>query len=119
MTTTPCNLEAAAELSLAALDQAGLRRGLRDVQRLDGAAVRVDGRELVSFGSCDYLGLARHPRLAEASMQALRDLGTSAGSARLLQGHDRAVASLESELAAYFGSGAALVFEVELIDITK
>ena len=37
-------------------------------------------------------------------------MGTSSGSARLLAGHDEAVAGLEAELASAFGSPAALSF---------
>lgn len=95
---------------LAALEAAGRQRRLRDVTPLDGPRVRCDGRELVSFASCDYLGLARHPRLAEAAARAARELGTSAGSARLLVGHGEPVAELEEALARWFGAPSALVF---------
>lgn len=105
-----CELTASAHEALAALDEAGLTRRLRSVERCGPARVSVDGREVVSFASCDYLGLSVHPRLAEAAARAARDHGTSAGSARLLSGHDSQVDALERELAQFFGAPAALVF---------
>lgn len=95
---------------LAALRDAGLERVLRCVEPLDGARLRVDGRDVVSFASCDYLALARHPRLVEAAAEAAHAYGTSTGSARLLVGNDDRVAALERELAAFFGAPSALVF---------
>jgi len=95
---------------LSALEQSGLRRELRETERLGGCRVRVEGREAVSFGSCDYLGLATHPRLSQAASRAALEQGAGAGAARLLVGHTGAVAALESELARVFGAPAALVF---------
>jgi 8-amino-7-oxononanoate synthase len=92
------------------LAAAGLGRSLRAVSPLGGCRVSRDGVELTSFASCDYLGLAAHPRLAAAAAEASVARGTSAGSARLLVGHCDEVAALESELADYFGQPAALVF---------
>ncbi len=96
--------------TLGALDAAGRRRDLRRVEADGRCRVRVDGRPAVSFASCDYLGLATDPRLASAAAEAARAEGTSSGSARLLAGHDDALAALEAELAATFGAPAALVF---------
>lgn len=110
MAAGACELSASAAAALAALDQAGLTRTLRSVVRCGPAQVAVDGQPVVSFASCDYLGLASHPRLAEAAARAAREQGTSTGSARLLAGHDPGIAALEGELAAFFGSPAALVF---------
>ena len=95
---------------LLALDQAGLRRDLRAVERIGGSLVRVDGREAVSFGSCDYLGLATDPRLTKRAAAAITTGGTSAGAARLLTGHSPDGSALEKELCATFHSEAALVF---------
>ncbi len=92
------------------LAAAGLGRSLRAVSPLGGCRVVRDGAELISFASCDYLGLASHPRLAAAAAEAGAARGTSSGSARLLVGHCDEVAALESELATFFGQPAALVF---------
>jgi len=96
--------------ALLQIEHAGRRRQLRCVEHDGGCRVRVDGRPALSFASCDYLGLARHPRLAAAAARAALAAGTSSGSARLLAGHDGELAALEQELAADFDAPAALVF---------
>lgn len=103
-------LSAQARQRVDALAAVGLGRALRPVERLQGCRVRRDGVELVSFASCDYLGLASHPRLARAAAEAGMRQGTSSGSARQLVGHCDEVAALEEELAAFFDQPAALVF---------
>ena len=89
------------------LAAAGLGRELRAVSPMGGCRVRREGAELISFASCDYLGLAAHPRLAAAAAEATAARGTSSGSARLLVGHCDEVAALESELATFFAQPAA------------
>ena len=45
----------------------GVRRGLLhnvvEDTTLDGRHVTIDGRRMVNFGSCSYLGLEMHPAL--------------------------------------------------------
>lgn len=65
----------------------------------------------VDLTSNDYLGMASHPALRRAAIEALEggfDLG-AAGS-RLLRGHTQAHAELESYAADYFGAERALYF---------
>lgn len=45
-------------------------------ERLDGRSVRVDGRRLLNFCSCSYLGLELDPRLVEGAIDALLRFGT-------------------------------------------
>jgi 8-amino-7-oxononanoate synthase len=47
---------------LVALEAQGLRRRRRVNDCAQGAGLRVDGREYLSFCSNDYLGLAADPR---------------------------------------------------------
>lgn len=95
---------------LAGLEAEGLRRALRAVERRDGAAVVVDGREAIDFSSNDYLGLAADPRVAEAGARALRDHGTGAGAARLISGTHPLHQALERALADFKRTEAALLF---------
>jgi 8-amino-7-oxononanoate synthase len=94
------NLDAALRAGLAKLEAASLRRELRPVR--DGA--------LLDFASNDYLGLARHPALIEASCRATAEHGTGAGASRLVTGTTAAVLELERRLAAWKEKEAALVF---------
>lgn len=59
----------------------------------------VDGRELLAFCSNDYLGLAAHPKLAEALGEGARRYGAGSGASHLVSGHSRAHALLEERLA--------------------
>jgi len=96
--------------ALVDLDAQGLLRRRRVLDGPQGARVRVDGREYLSFSSNDYLGLAGHPAIAEAACQAAGEVGVGAGAAHLLTGHHRLHHELERELAAFVGTPAALLF---------
>jgi glycine C-acetyltransferase len=61
------------------------------------------GREGINFASQDYLGLSRHPKIAEAGIEAMREFGPhSAGSAVLL-GNTKLSLALEQDLAGLLG----------------
>jgi 8-amino-7-oxononanoate synthase len=78
----------------------------RGLQR--STAVAPDG--LLDLASNDYLGLARHPAVVEAAVQAARRSGTGATGSRLVTGtHDLHLA-LEGALAERTGAASALVF---------
>lgn len=70
----------------------------------------VDGREVWNFAGSNYLDLAAHPAVVEASVEATRKYGAAAGGSRLIQGNLALHEALEAELAAFFGTEAALVF---------
>ncbi len=96
--------------ALADLDSQGLRRRRRVLDGPQGARVRVDGRDYLSFSSNDYLGLANHPEIVSAARLAAARFGVGAGAAHLLTGHHRLHHELEAELAAFVGLPAALLF---------
>lgn len=58
-------------------------------------------RELLAFCSNDYLGLANHPALIQALTQGAQQFGAGSGASHLINGHSRAHAALEDELAAW------------------
>lgn len=92
-------------------DRWSLRLGALDVgRRLRARARRIAEPRGLDFCSNDYLGLRRDPRLAEAAAQAAWKHGTGSGAARLLRGTTPLHDQLESELAAWKGSEAALLF---------
>jgi 7-keto-8-aminopelargonate synthetase-like enzyme len=49
---------------------------------LDGRHIQLDGRPLLNFSSCSYLGLELDPRLQEAAIEATRRFGTQFSSSR-------------------------------------
>jgi 8-amino-7-oxononanoate synthase len=75
-----------------------------------GARVVLDGRELVNFGSNDYLGLAGDVRLTKAASKAACAEGFGAGASPLVSGHSQAHDNLERAIAALVDVEAALVF---------
>ncbi len=70
----------------------------------------VDGKQVVSFCSNDYLGLANHPEVIDAFQAAADTYGVGAGAAHLINGHSRAHHALEEELAEFTGRERALLF---------
>jgi 7-keto-8-aminopelargonate synthetase-like enzyme len=49
---------------------------LQTAQSANGRYVIVDGRSLLNFGSCSYMGLEHRPELCEAAQSALETYGT-------------------------------------------
>ena len=95
---------------LAELESSGLRRRLRVIEGPQGPEVVLDGRRVLLLCSNNYLGLADHPRLRRAAADAALSLGTSAGASRLISGSMSIHAELESRLAEFKGTEAALLF---------
>ena len=67
---------------LAGLERAGLRRRLAERASAQTATITLDGRELVNFGSNDYLGLAADPRLGGRG-QGSRSIGKGGAAGRV------------------------------------
>ena len=96
--------------ALEELDRQSLRRIRRCRQSAQGRIIWLDGRELVNFGSNDYLGLASDPRLVAAVKEGLEKEGWGSGASALVCGRSSAHAALEEALAKFEGCQAALVF---------
>lgn len=86
---------------LQALDDKSLIRKRRSVETACAPRMMVDGRELLAFCSNDYLGLAAHPRVAEAMHQGIELYGAGSGAAHLVSGHSLAHTLLEQRLAEF------------------
>lgn len=98
------------EASLADLDRQTRRRVLRRIDSARGPRVRIDGRELLLCASNDYLALTADPRLADAARAALGQWGMGAGASRLISGSMGPHHELESRIAEWKGTEAALLF---------
>lgn len=77
-----------------------------------GAIVTVGEppRPLINFCSNDYLGLANHPKVKAAAINAIQHWGTGATGSRLLSGQRPLHQQLEEAIARWKGTEAALVF---------
>ncbi len=79
-------------------------------QSVCGSTVTIDGREVVSFASFNYLGMASDPRVKAAAKDAIDKFGTSSTASRLVGGDFTIVNELDAELAKFMGAEAAIVF---------
>ncbi len=95
---------------LSDLDRDGLRRRRRTLASPCGPLATVDGRELISFCSNDYLGLANDPALIAAACDGARHWGVGSGASHLVSGHQLPHARLEHRLAEFSGFERALFF---------
>lgn len=98
------------EARLAELREQDLWRELHVLDSSQGAEVTREGRRLVNFSSNDYLGLAAHPAITTALHEGIERFGAGAGASRLVCGTQAPHAELESALAAFKGTEAALAF---------
>ena len=64
----------------------GLYRRLRVVQSEQRSRCVIDGREVITLSSNNYLGLNTHPRLREAAIEAVRRFGAGSGAVRTIAG---------------------------------
>ena len=103
-------LDSFLDAALARIDTAGQRRTLRPAAMVPAGRIRRDGRELVDFSSNDYLGLARHPLLAERAGEWAREHGAGSGASRLVTGTSEAHLALEARIARFKHAEAALIF---------
>jgi glycine C-acetyltransferase/8-amino-7-oxononanoate synthase len=72
--------------------------------------VVLDGREVITLGSNNYLGLSTHPKVIDAAAEAVREYGTGASGSRLLTGNIQLYNNLEAKIAEVKGTEATLVF---------
>jgi glycine C-acetyltransferase len=92
------------------LKKAGLYRELRTIEGEQDSSVVMDGKRVLMFSSNNYLGLANHPGLKKASIDAALCYGTGSGASRLISGNMEIHRALEKELALFKGTERTLLF---------
>jgi len=70
----------------------------------------VDGKEVINMSSNNYLGLATHPALKKAMIEATEKWGAGAGAVRPIIGTNSLHIELEKRLAEFKGTESCLVF---------
>jgi len=95
---------------LADIRRSGLLRRRFTREGAQGPRIVVDGREFLAFCSNDYLGLANHPRIVQAAVEAAERHGVGQGASHLLSGHSVVHERLESALAQFVRMPRALHF---------
>jgi len=96
---------------LADLRARGLGRWPRLLEGAQRPIARYDGREVINLCSNNYLGLADHPALKAAALDAIATLGVGSGAVRTIAGNMAIHQQLEAELAAFKRTEAALLFQ--------
>src|ERR1700722_6433378 len=95
---------------LDALREQNLFRELRRVDSPQLPRIRIGGHTFLNFSSNDYLGLANHPVLKAAAIQAVEKFGAGSGASRLICGSLAPFHELENPLPQFKKTEAALVF---------
>ncbi|CAG0972641.1 8-amino-7-oxononanoate synthase [Methylophilaceae bacterium] len=88
----------------------GLLRRRRLLGSPQAAHIRADDKDVLSFCSNDYLGLANHPALVAAMQKGVEQSGVGSGASHLITGHHEFHHALEQALAEFSGLPAALYF---------
>ncbi|MEO1514134.1 MAG: aminotransferase class I/II-fold pyridoxal phosphate-dependent enzyme [Bacteroidota bacterium] len=82
----------------------------RTIESEQDTEVYINGKKVLMFGSNSYLGLTNHPKLKEASKQAIDKYGSGCAGSRFLNGTLDLHLELEEKLAKFVGKDEALVF---------
>jgi 8-amino-7-oxononanoate synthase len=82
----------------------------RSTEGPQGRRTLIDGKPVLNFAWCDYLGLSQHPDLIKASKAAIDTYGTSVSASRMVSGDTPLHRELEQEIAETIGVEASLVF---------
>jgi glycine C-acetyltransferase len=91
--------------------QAGTYQHLRELESACEAVSRFDGKEVINLASNNYLGLANHPKLVEAAIEATRKYGAGSGAVRTIAGTMQIHLELERRIAAFKHVEACVVFQ--------
>ncbi len=84
---------------------------LRVLDDQQAPVCHYDGREVINLASNNYLGLANHPKLIEASLAATRKYGVGSGAVRTIAGTMRIHMELEEKIARFKNVEACVVFQ--------
>jgi len=80
------------------------------IESEQSTVVKIDGRDVLMFGSNSYLGLSNDPRLKEAAKAAIDKYGTSCSGSRFLNGTLDIHVELEEKLAKFVGKEDAVTY---------
>jgi len=89
---------------------AGVYPYFREISSDQDTVVKMNGRDVLMFGSNSYLGLTNHPKLKEASKAAIDKYGLGCAGSRFLNGSLDIHTELEEKLANFVGKDEAIVF---------
>src|ERR1700676_1143154 len=91
--------------------KAGTYQRLRVLQSPCEPVATFDGREVINLASNNYLGLADHPKLIEAAIEATKKYGAGSGAVRTISGTMSIHMELERRIAQFKNTEACVVFQ--------
>ena len=89
---------------------AGVYPYFRVIESDQDTVVKMNGKDVLMFGSNSYLGLTNHPNLKEAAKRAVDKYGSGCAGSRFLNGTLDLHIELEDALAKFVGKEEAIVF---------
>ncbi len=84
---------------------------LRVLDDQQAPVCHYDGKEVINLASNNYLGLANHPKLIQAAIDATRTYGVGSGAVRTIAGTMRLHMELEEKIAHFKNVEACVVFQ--------
>jgi 8-amino-7-oxononanoate synthase len=90
--------------------QAGIYPYFREIESDQDTVVKIQGNDVLMFGSNSYLGLTNHPKIKEAARKAIDKYGTGCAGSRFLNGTLDIHIELEKRLANLVGKDSALCY---------
>ena len=91
------------------LDQTGVENPyFRVHEAVTNDTAMIEGRELISFSSYNYLGMSGDPKVSEAAKKAIDQFGTSVSASRLVSGEKTVHGELERSIAQFLGTENAI-----------
>src|SRR5580704_11085412 len=91
--------------------QAGTFQRLRELESACEPVAKFDGKEVINLASNNYLGLANHPKVVEAAIDATKRYGAGSGAVRTISGTMTLHNDLETRIAAFKNVEACVVFQ--------
>ena len=92
------------------LKEQGLYRELAVLESPSDARCIINGKNVINLSSNNYLGLANHPRMKKAAIEAIEKWGVGAGAVRTIIGNMKIHEDLEKRLAEFKHVEAVLTF---------
>src|SRR5579862_8504441 len=91
--------------------KAGTYQRLRELESACEPIARFDGKEVINLASNNYLGLANHPKLVEAEIEAAKHYGAGSGAVRTISGTMDLHMELEERIAKFKNVESCVVFQ--------
>lgn len=109
--TSQKSLDLFLDKNLNELKSKGLYNEINSLQSSNGPIITINQKNLINLSSNNYLGLATHERLINATKNATDTYGAGAGAVRTINGTLDIHNELETTIAKFKGTEAAIAFQ--------